>query len=185
MDTKERADRMPHRAPAPEEVVGLLADDVRLRLIACLVEGSKSLSEMIAAGERPAREVIEQLQRLERAEVVDEDDGRYSLRSEVFARSVREAAASRLGPLNDEHTQIARRYFFRNRLTQIPSEPWALEVVLRLVAEDFQPGETYDEREVNSTLYGWNGDWAALRRMLVDRGHLRRAGGKYWRGQPS
>jgi hypothetical protein len=78
-------------------------------------------------------------------------------------------------------TRIFRRYFFRNRLLQIPSEPWALDAVLDLVAEDLQPGVDYTEREVNTTLYGWHGDWAALRRLLVDTGRVTRDHGVYRR----
>ena len=59
-----------------------------------------------------------------------------------------------------------------------------MKVVLDLVAEDFQPGHTYSEREVNTALYGWYGDWALLRRLLVDRGYLEREQGRYWRPPP-
>jgi len=176
-----RRDRLPARAPAPEELVGLLADGVRRQLVAALIQGERTRDELLAGGQSSNREVLEQLRRLEAAGVVAEADGRYALVDDVFQRSVRDAASERLGPLNDEHTQLARRYFFRNRLVQIPSEPWARTIVLELIAEDFQPGEFYDEREVNTTLYGWHGDWAALRRMLVDGGYLARDHGRYWR----
>ena len=179
--TLQAGDRLPHRAPAPEEVVGLLADPLRRRLIALLDGTPRALAEIVESSAATAREVIEQLGRLEAAGVVRSGDDRYELVEDVFSRSVRDAAGERLGPLNDEHTQLARRYFFRNRLVQMPSEPWATKVVLDLIVEDFRPGEVYDEREVNTTLYGWNGDWALLRRLLVDHGYLRRDQGRYWR----
>ena len=173
--------RLPDRAPAPEELVGLLADPLRRRLVALLDSGDASKEELVARSDGSARAVLEQLARLESARVVTNLDGRYALDREIFGRSVRQAATERLGPLNDEHTQLARRFFYRNRLLQMPSDPWAVDVVLGLIAEDFQPGETYSEREVNTTLYGWHGDWALLRRLLVDHGHLRRDHGTYWR----
>jgi hypothetical protein len=37
---------------------------------------------------------------------------------------------------------------------------------------------------VNTALYGWYGDWALLRRLLVDRGYLHREQGRYWRQPP-
>lgn len=174
--------RMPQRAPAPEEVVGLLADRCRRRVIARLdAEGPASIGELVAALGLPAREVVESLERLAHAGVVVAAGDEYSFHDEVLQRSVREAAQERVGDLGDEHTRIFRRYFFRNRLVQIPSEPAALEAVLTLIAEDFQPGEEYSEREVNTTLYGWHGDWAALRRLLVDNAYLTRERGVYRR----
>ncbi|HZU74013.1 MAG TPA: DUF2087 domain-containing protein [Acidimicrobiales bacterium] len=177
--------QLAHRAPAPEELVGLLADPRRLRLVAALIDGPKTAAVLAGASGASAREAAEHLGRLVRAGLVVEVEGAFELVEEVFARSVQDAAANRVGPLNDRDTQIIRRYFFRNRLLQIPSEPWARKVVLDLIAEDFQPGEVYDEREVNTTLYAWNGDWAALRRLLVDGGYLVRDHGRYWRPEPA
>jgi hypothetical protein len=174
--------RLAHRAPAPEEIVGLLADPVRRRVVAALDGASRSGEEVAAEIRADARTVFEHLTRLVAAEVViARDDGRYALVDDVFARSVRDAASERIGALNDQHTQLARRYFYRNRLVQMPSEPWAVTVVLELIAEDFQPGEIYSEREVSTTLYAWYGDYALLRRMLVDQGYLMRDHGEYWR----
>lgn len=179
--TRTSLDRLPDRPPAPEELVGLLADKTRRSIVAALVDGERRVDELMATSEGSAREVVEQLGRLEAAGVVVRVDGLCTLVADVFERSVREAASERLGPLNDEHTQLARRYFFRNRLVQMPSEPWAVRIVLDLIAEDFQPGEIYSEREVNTVLYGWHGDWALLRRLLVDHGYLVRRNGHYHR----
>ncbi len=180
MTTKETA-RLPSRAPAPEEIVGLLTDPLRRRLVGLLDDAPRDLAALVDGTGQPPRQVIEQLGRLESAGVLKSDAGLYELVGDVFSRSIRDAVGERIGRLNDEHTQLARRYFFRNRLLQVPSDDWALKVVLDLIVEDFQPGEVYDEREVNTTLYGWNGDWALLRRLLVDHGYLNRDHGKYWR----
>ena len=174
------------RAPAPEEVVGLLSSPVRRRVVAALDLEAATTSELVRRLDGlPAKEVVESVERLQHAGVVEREGDRLRLVDDVFQRSVREAAAERSGDLNDEQTRIFRRYFFRNRLLQIPSEPWALDAVLDLVAEDFQPGVAYTEREVNTTLYGWHGDWAALRRLLVDTGRVARAAGIYRRSVPA
>lgn len=173
--------RLPDRAPAPEEIVGLLADRHRRQLIALLDEADRSGDELITAVESPPRSTLEHLVRLESARLVEIRDGVYSLDADIFARSVREAAMTRIGRLNDEHTQLARLYLYRNRLVAMPSEAWAVTVFLELIAEDFQFGEVYCEREVNTTLYGWYGDWALLRRLLIDNRYLERDHGTYWR----
>jgi hypothetical protein len=177
--------RLADNPPAPEEIVGLLADPLRRKVVALLDGVGRTPEEVSALTGSNGRSVHEQLGRLESAGMLKSADGRYVLVDDVFGRSVREAASQRLGALNDKHTQLARRYFYRNRLVQMPSEPWAVKVVLDLVAEDFEPGQIYTEREVNTTLYGWYGDWALLRRLLVDRGYLSREHGRYWRNASS
>lgn len=182
MDDDPLPNRLPARAPAPEEIVGLLSDPLRRRIVAALDGSGPSIEELVDRIDgAESRRVVEQLGRLEQAGIVEASAGRYRLVDDVFQRSVRDAASTRIGRLNDAHTQLARRYFFRNRLVQMPTEPWEVEVVLGLIAEDFQPDERYGEREVNSTLYGWFGDWALLRRLLVDHGYLARDHGVYWR----
>ncbi len=52
---------------------------------------------------------------------------------------------------------------------------------LNEVAQAFEPGVRYPEREVNRRLAAIHSDYAALRRYLVDEQLLDRAGGEYWR----
>jgi hypothetical protein len=172
---------LPDRAPAPEEILGLLADGHRRRLIALLDEADHTVDELIASVDAPPRTTLEHLARLEAARVIDHRDGLYKFDANLFAQSVRDAAITRLGALNDKHTQLARRFLYRNRLVAMPSEPSAVKVFLDLIVEDFQVGEIYSEREANTILYGWYGDWALLRRLLVDHGYLQRDHGNYWR----
>ena len=56
-----------------------------------------------------------------------------------------------------------------------------LLLVLDHLAQDFEPGRTYPEAEVNEILGGFHDDHAALRRYLVDEAFLAREGGVYWR----
>ncbi len=54
-------------------------------------------------------------------------------------------------------------------------------LVLDQVAQLFELGRTFPEREVNARLAGIHPDVAALRRYLVDEQFLTREGGVYWR----
>ena len=49
------------------------------------------------------------------------------------------------------------------------------------MAQNFEPGRRYPEREVNRRLRAYHDDVAAMRRHLVDEGFLRRERGEYWR----
>jgi hypothetical protein len=67
------------------------------------------------------------------------------------------------------------------RLRTIPSKHAKLLVVLDRLAQEFEPGRTYPEAEVNKVLEAFHPDYAALRRYLVENGFLTREEGIYWR----
>ena len=85
------------------------------------------------------------------------------------------------GPWNQEEATVLRRFFDGTRLTQIPAQHAKRLVILDRLAQEFEPGVRYPEREVNFTLQLWYPDYAALRRYLVDEGFLARTDGVYWR----
>jgi hypothetical protein len=66
-------------------------------------------------------------------------------------------------------------------LTSIPTKIRKRLVVLDLLSQEFEPGEKYDESQVNNRLRAFHPDVAALRRYLVEEGFLDRADGFYWR----
>lgn len=67
------------------------------------------------------------------------------------------------------------------RLNAIPVQRKKRMVVLRWLAEDFQPGRIYPEAEVNQVLSRRYADVWALRRFLVDEELMQRRHGVYWR----
>ena len=67
------------------------------------------------------------------------------------------------------------------RLVRVPAKRSKRLVVLDLLAQEFQPGESFSEEEVNRRLRRFHDDVASLRRYLVDEGFLSREHGWYWR----
>jgi hypothetical protein len=67
------------------------------------------------------------------------------------------------------------------RLTTIPTKHSKLLVVLDHLSQQFEPGQTYPEAEVNDILRRFHPDYAALRRYLVENGFLTRENNVYWR----
>lgn len=67
------------------------------------------------------------------------------------------------------------------RLHTIPSKQSKLLVVLDRLAQEFEPGRTYPEKEVNEVLGRFHPDYAALRRYLVENQFLTREEAVYWR----
>jgi hypothetical protein len=67
------------------------------------------------------------------------------------------------------------------RVRAIPVKMSKRLVILDHVAQAFEVGRRYPEPEVNETLRRYFGDWALMRRYLVDEGFLDREHGVYWR----
>ena len=77
--------------------------------------------------------------------------------------------------------ELVGRFIKDGRLAIMPSKRAKLLPVLDHIAQDFEPGRSYPEREVNDVLQRYHDDFAALRRYLVDEGFLSREAGVYWR----
>jgi hypothetical protein len=77
--------------------------------------------------------------------------------------------------------KVLRAFFSGDSLRSMPRPGRKRRIVLERVVQCFEPGQRYDESEVNALLRPVWGDVAALRRYLVDEELLDRADGVYWR----
>lgn len=77
--------------------------------------------------------------------------------------------------------KVLDNFFDQGRLKQIPAQRKKLDVILRWLAEQFEPGREYSEQEVNDLLRRHHADTATLRRELVGLGLLAREKGVYRR----
>lgn len=74
------------------------------------------------------------------------------------------------------------RGFLRDgRIEVMPARRSRRLELLGEVAQVFEPGIRYPERDVNELLGALFDDYAALRRYLVDEDFLERTQGEYWR----
>jgi hypothetical protein len=167
------------------EVVGLLAEGDRLRCVAALALGASTLQEVAVAADLDVRRAGRALSRLVDGGLVESDRLGYRLLEEELRASARAAATTLAG---DEHggappavARVLRAFVTQGRLTSIPAVRSKRLVVLDWLAQDFEPGRRYPEREVNEVIRRRHSDTAALRRALVDEGFMDRSGGRYWR----
>ena len=81
--------------------------------------------------------------------------------------------------------EIVGRFVRAGPLVAMPAREAKRRVVLEHIAQSFEPGVYYAEREVDAILRAWTdgggSDHATLRRYLVDHGLLARGHGRYWR----
>jgi hypothetical protein len=166
-------------------LVGLLADPIRLKVVAALALGADTIEDVAGAADLPLKDVALAARRLARNGLVRRDGHRLELLTDRFQAAARAAAESAPAPepLSDDPAQAAvLAAFVRDgRLTSIPAQHSKRLVVLDHLVRVFEPGVRYPEREVNALLAVWHPDVAALRRYLVDEGLLTREAGVYWR----
>jgi hypothetical protein len=176
-------------APVPDAgaIVGLLADEDRRCVFAALVLGGSTLEDVRASTGLTSRRAATALARLVDGDlVVRSDQGEHLLLGEAFRLAAMAAAPERPPPdptddVPEDDARILRRYFRGGRLTQIPSQRSRKIVILDRLAQEFDVGSRYSERQVNAILRRFHEDVASLRRFLVDEGFLDRAAGEYWR----
>jgi hypothetical protein len=160
-------------APSADDLLGLLAEEDRLRVVAAIVLGAGRPEDIADVTGRTPRTVARALARLVAGGLVEGGSGTaYRVRTEVL----RNAAAQRKPePAGAEgETAVLGRFVRDGKLVSIPSARSKRLLVLDLLAGQFEPGRRYTEAEVNQTLGAWHPDYAALRRYLVDEGFLRR-----------
>jgi len=167
-------------------LTGLLSDEERLRVVAAIALGARTIDDVAKTSEVTPEDVRRVLPRLISAGVVEDRDG---LRIDIAA--FREAARERpprrreLPDATPEQEQVLRNFVDEGRLKALPVRAGQRRVVLEYLAGRFDEGIEYPEAEVNEVLKSFHDDYASMRRYLVDEGLLTRGNGYYSRRQLS
>ncbi len=169
-----------------------LADESRLKLVGLLAQQPRSVDELAAMLGLSAPTVSHHLARLQDAGLVQAQAQQYyniyALRTETLQELAREILATEklaeaaAGVNQDAFADKVLGDFLEcGRLKSIPSQLKKKQVVVRWLADNFQPGKQYSEKQVNAILKKYHDDYATLRRELVDMKYLARKEGIYWR----
>jgi hypothetical protein len=174
----------------PRDILGLLAEEDRLRVVAAILLGAGGMAEIAAATGLPSRSVARAVARLTAGGLVVGGAGSgYRLRTGALTEAARRAAAEarpaaeldELRTGDPQQAAVLRRFLVDGRLVSIPAGHAKRRLVLDHLARVFEPGRYYPEAEVNQALGAYHADYATLRRHLVDEGFLERADQVYWR----
>jgi hypothetical protein len=172
----------------PEALVGLLAEESRLKVVAAVVLGATTESAVAGTTGLDPKTIRKALDRLMKGGLVEASrpDG-LRVATERFKDVAQQAAAARpqrrpedFGATADQ-AGVLRNYLVDGKLTHIPAQRSKRLVVLDFLAGQFEPGRTYPEDQVNYLLGRFHRDYAALRRDLVEEEFLERRHGFYWR----
>jgi hypothetical protein len=79
------------------------------------------------------------------------------------------------------HSSALVPFLSDNAVRAIPRRRAVRLALLDLLANEFEPGRSYPEAEVNAVLERFHPDFCLLRRLLVDEQFLGRGDGLYWR----
>jgi hypothetical protein len=163
-------------------LVGLLADEQRLRVFAAIALGARTVEAAAAAAGADVATVQAVLPRLVSAGLVEQDDGLHVplgvLRAAARDRPARQRSMP--GATTDQQ-RVLRNFVEEGRLVRLPVRHGQRRVVLEYVATRFDADRHYTEAEVNELLTSIHDDYASLRRYLVDEGFLERDSGIYRR----
>src|ERR687890_10266 len=181
----QRAMRGYRRGVHAATIAGLLADPVRLKVVAALALGAGTLEQVAEATGLPLKDVALAARRLGRAGLVRRDRHELELLTERFGAAARAAAeaAPPPEPLSDDPAEdaVLSAFVRDGRLVSIPAQQTKRRIVLEHLVRVFDVGVRYPEGQVNALLAAWHPDVASLRRYLVDEGLLTREAGLYWR----
>jgi hypothetical protein len=181
------AEAMPEPHEEAVRIVGLLADADRRAVVSALVLGASDVAGIRRASGLDARAIATAADRLVRGGLVevDPETGTYILMEAAFSRAARRAAPAVAGEdhpeASDDEARVLRSFVRDGRLLSMPASHGKRQVVLDHIAQSFEPGVRYTEKQVNAILVSWYEDTATVRRYLVDGGFLSRESGEYWR----
>jgi biotin operon repressor len=169
-----------------------LADEKRIKIAALIGARTLSVQEIAAAVDLTPATVSHHLALLRAAGLVEAAHEQYytvyRFRQQPLLDALRAIAEQPTPPdLDDDLAKYDRKvlstYLVDGKLISIPTQRKKRDVILRYLAQQFEPGRTYSEKEVNAILAEFHEDVATLRRELVaDTARLlRRENGQYWR----
>lgn len=162
----------------------LVVDRVRLAILGQAALGRVDPAELAAALGVDQRRILKELASLEAAGLMVDGALIEEALWEIAAAAPRMAEASAgvvEGPWTADEVKTLQAFFSGDRLSRIPEKRAKRLVVLERLAQEFEPGVKYPERQVSFMLQMFHSDFAALRRYLVDEGLLTREDGVYWR----
>jgi hypothetical protein len=161
---------------------GLLGDEERLRVVAAIALGARTVDAVVSASDLAPETVKHTLPRLISAGLVFQEDGLH-VDTSRFQEAARERPSRQreLPGATPEQARVLRNFVESGRLKAMPVRASQRRIVLEYLVSRFDVDTEYSEPDVNELLFQFNDDHASLRRYLVDEGLMTRSAGRYRR----
>lgn len=167
-------------------ILKVIADETRLRILGELAAGDRTGTALASALALTPPTISHHMRKLVDAGIVsatsDAQRQVYSLDTAFLLearRTPEPSGAAKTPSPAGEREKVLRTFFDGDRLRSIPARRKQRVIVLQHLLTWFDPGRTYEEREVNDILRSAHEDVATLRRELVDYGYMTRERGTY------
>jgi biotin operon repressor len=168
-----------------------LADEKRIKIMALLGERELSVEEIAAAVDLTAPTVSHHLARLREVGLVEVSHEQYysvyRVRMQPLLDALRSLSETPAPDLSEDlgkyDQKVLKDYLQDGKLKTIPAQRKKRDVILRFLAELFEPARRYSEKEVNLLIADYHDDFATLRRELIMSRLMQRENGVYWRTQ--
>jgi len=168
-----------------------LSDATRLQLVKALSDGPKYVELLAELLERTPSTISFHLKKLEEAGLVTMHKEQYYAVA-TLNRQMLDQHLSQIicpdGQVTDVQAERKRQYrekvlqnlFEYGRLKTIPVQRKKRRIVLEKLAESFESGRTYSEKEVNLIIAEFHDDFCTLRREMIAEGIMQRERNEYW-----
>lgn len=167
-----------------------LSDATRLQIVKTLYEEPMYVELLAQRLERTPSTISFHLKKLEEAGLVKAEKEQYytvySIREELLSISIHDIVCTRSDQRSaqEERERLYRQkvldsFFQYGKLLSIPVQRKKERIVLEKIAENFQPGRQYTEKEVNLIIADFHDDFCTIRRDMVSEQILERENGIY------
>lgn len=168
-----------------------LADTTRLQLVRALSESPKYVELLSQLLEKTPSTVSFHLKKLEEAGLVEARKEQYytvySLNKALLEQPVLALVLGDRQQLDAQQLKeqqyrqnVLKNLFEYGKLKTIPVQRKKRRIVLEKLAESFEKGVRYPEKQVNLILAEFHDDFCTLRREMIAEGIMGREKGEYW-----
>jgi len=169
-----------------------LSDASRLRILQSLIQGDMYTELLAERLELTPPTVSFHMKKLEDAGLVvsrrEQYYTVYSLNREALEQTIYQAVASAPEQTDGQQRReeayrqkVIKAFFEYGRLRAIPVQRKKKLICYGVIAERFEPGRVYEEKEVNAIISPVFEDYCTIRRDLIGEGIFRREGSRYVR----
>ena len=169
-----------------------LSDASRLRIIQSLNQGEMYTELLAERLQLTPSTVSFHMKKLEDAGLVASRKEQYytvySLRRELLEKTVYDLAASAPAQTDEQQKReeayrekVIKAFFEYGRLRSVPVQRRKKLICYQVIAEKFEIGRVYSEKEVNEIISPIWEDYCTVRRDMIGEGIFSREGGKYVR----
>lgn len=171
--------------PNPMDLIRAALDPVRIAVLGSAASGPVRISDLADRLAVDRKQVAKAVGELSAAGLLDAE-GRLStdmLRQigQSLPKANEGLGAPVDGPWTEDEARTLGRFFDGSRLVQLPQSTRKRRLVLEKIAQEFEPGRRYPERDVNFMIQLVYPDYASVRRYMIEEGFMDRADGAYWR----